>query len=82
MLILKRSAFIIMSQTAIYWRLPNSTPQNVPYKTWLADIIKEDSKRILFNYKEGGPVPEDHDARVQWEQGWLVEAFRRYRPNL
>ena len=81
MTILKRSVFIIISKTTIYWPLPSAVPQKVPCKTWLLDIIKEESKHILSNYKKSGPIPKDHDARVLWEKAWLNEAIRQHEPH-
>ena len=81
MAILKRSVFIIISKTTIYWHLPSAIPQEVPCKTWLVAIIKEESKHILANYKKSGPVPDDHNARVLWEKTWLNEAMRQREPD-
>ena len=79
MAILKRSVFIVVGQEIIYWRTPGPSPKPVSCMSWcLPDLIKDSSKHIIANYKRGGPIPEDHEVRILWEDAWLKEAIRTH----
>ena len=77
--ILKRSVVVVISKTAIYWRLPNPLEMVVSCMSWqVPDILKDSAKPIMANYKKQGPPPADHEARVLWETAWLQEALRQH----
>ena len=79
MAILKRSAFILVSKTSVYWRLPGPIEKDVNRMSWLLpDLVKPSSKHIIANFRKKGPPPADQESRLLWENTWLQEAIRRH----
>lgn len=68
MAIMKRSVFIVFGKKHITYRLPSQHEISAVRLRWAKhDILRDSSKHILQNYKEGGPAPADYDDHCAWE---------------
>ena len=67
--ILKRAVFMVFTKEFIYYRFPTEKEVDVKRLKWpRVDLLKDSCKHIIGNMKAGGPMPDDYEDRVAWEQ--------------